>query len=145
MVDWAVNTFPLSPTLPSTRLHSKDVMAMTFLGPSAGTPALSHVPGDIFMNTPSREEKILCYLVKDILECQQVKTSFFLDSVIVLFTDSVKTRAGKLLVKGHTALSNEIIVSLSQFRIYTMTWLIGERRYSFFQFPAFFLKKINFC
>lgn len=76
-------------------------------------------------------------MVKDILECQQVRTSFFLDSVIVIFTDNVKTRAGKLLVKGHTALSNEIIVSLSQFRIHTMTWFIGERRYSFFQFPAF--------
>lgn len=82
-------------------------------------------------------------MVKDILECQEVRTGFFLDILTVLFTDSVKSRVGKVFVKGHTALTNEIIVSLSQFKIHTMTWFIVERK-NFSQFPAFFFKKNNF-
>lgn len=38
-----MSTFPLSLMLLFARLHSKDLVTMTFLGPSTGTPGLSHL------------------------------------------------------------------------------------------------------
>lgn len=76
MVTWAVSTFPLSSTLPSARLHFKDLVTLTFLGPSSGAPGLSHLSRGIFMHTLLLcEARTLHYLANDLLEFTRLQMS----------------------------------------------------------------------
>lgn len=93
---------------------------MIFLGQSAGAPGLPHISRDIFMYTfLSYEERTLHYLTRDLLEFTKPQVSasqiwlLLWTSVIAHFTDSAKPRVDKLPNKGHTALSNKIIVKVS--------------------------------
>lgn len=67
---------------------------------------------------------------RNLLECQQFRTGFFLDIVIVHLRESTKAQSGQAVSKGHTALSSETTIkplSIQNLRCDLVYW--GEERF----------------